>query len=159
MLKPISPLSFQMWLASCGECSSDVSCCWVEKRTEDELHSIHSLHPIIIHCHISVEQRASVHVKTGARGRLGASMSGVYYVSYAQTVQKTLVTSCHSETRSQAEACVFTAWAQSSYCMGILLVAYVEVGPDLIDMASWSPVCQQKLLQLWDRRSFVWRIP
>lgn len=83
-------------MTSHGQCSSDVSCCRVKERTKDELYCIISLHPIIIHRHVSVETWACVDVETGAG--VAGSMSSIYNVSYAQTLESALVTSRHPET-------------------------------------------------------------
>lgn len=40
-----------------------------------------------------------------------------------------------------------------------LLIAYVKVRPDLIDVSGRSSVSQQELLQLRHRRRFIWWIP
>lgn len=149
------------WLASYGQCSSDVSCCRVKERTKDELYCIISLHPIIIHCHVSVETWASVDIKTGAGVRVGGSVSSIYNVSYAQTVESVLVTSRHPETQSCIHFSINVGCLYRHMCALCvnLLVAYVKVRPDLIDMSCRSSVCQQELLQLWDRRRFVRWIP
>ena len=47
-------------LASHGQCSSDVPCGGVKERTKNEIYCIVSLHPIIIHLHVSVETWAGV---------------------------------------------------------------------------------------------------
>lgn len=118
-------------LASHGQCSSDVSCCRVEERTEDELYCIISLHPIIIHCHVSVETWAGVDVEIGAGARVGGSVSSIYNVSNAQTVESALVTSRHPETQSRIHfwvseqclyrctvcVCVHVIWCEPTRCL------------------------------------------
>lgn len=64
-------------LASRCQCSSEVSCCWVEEWTEDELNCIIGLNPIIIHVHVPVETRASVHMETAFGWRGGGSVSSI----------------------------------------------------------------------------------
>lgn len=54
-------------LASLSQCGSDESCRRVKVRTEDEVYGVVSLHPIIIHSHVSVETWASVDIETVLR--------------------------------------------------------------------------------------------
>lgn len=64
-------------LASCCQRSPEVSCCWVEEWTEDELNCIICLNPIITHIHVPVEMRASVYMKTAFGWRGGGSVSSI----------------------------------------------------------------------------------
>lgn len=78
-------------------------------------------------------------------------MSSIHDVSYAQTVESAFVTSRHPETQSHihfcmSEECLYRCGC-ACYCV-YLLVAYVKVRPDLIDVSSGASVCQQELLQL-----------
>ncbi len=151
------------WLASHGQCSSDVSCCWVKEGTQDEIYCIISLHPIIIHCHVSIETWASVDIEAESWAGVRGSMSSIHNVSYAQTVQSALVTSRHPETQPHVHICMtagcFYRCVRAGYCVCSLLVAYVQVRPDLIDMSGRSSVSQQELLQVGDRRRFIRWIP
>lgn len=75
-------------------------------------------------------------------------MSSIYNVSDAQAVESGLVTSHHPETGSHVQTLTrrcLDGCARMLLCVS-LLVAYVNVGPDLIDVSGGSPVCQQDLL-------------
>lgn len=102
----------ECWLASHCQCSSDVSCCWIEVGTEDEVCCVISLHPIIIHIHVSVETWASVDIKAGTIAGSWRPMSSIYDVCNTQTVKSSFVTCCHPETWSQVcskdAGCYFT---------------------------------------------------
>lgn len=71
-------------------------------------------------------------------------MSSIYNVCNAQTVESALVTSCHPETQFTNLSVNVNVYVDTCVCMFLcvnLLVAYVKVWPDLIDMSSRSSVC------------------